>query len=154
MLAVFVGHNRLYVSEDREQIQLLIVFHWIVAAFVALCSLFPILHLIIGIGLVTHRFPAEQPSTEAPFPIEAFGWFFVAFSVAWILSGITGAVLIVLAARNLARRRRRMFCMVVAGLMCLFFPFGTALGAFTLVVLSRESVRALFLDSEAGTAVA
>jgi hypothetical protein len=32
----------------------------------------------------------------------------------------------------------------VAGLCCLFSPLGTLLGIFTLVVLQRPSVRALF----------
>jgi hypothetical protein len=37
--------------------------------------------------------------------------------------------------------------MVIAGINCLSFPFGTALGIFTLIVLSRESVQALYKSS-------
>jgi hypothetical protein len=32
----------------------------------------------------------------------------------------------------------------MAGVECIFMPFGTVLGAFTLVVLLRESVKQLF----------
>jgi hypothetical protein len=32
----------------------------------------------------------------------------------------------------------------MACIECLFIPFGTILGVFTVVVLSRESVKALF----------
>ena len=53
-------------------------------------------------------------------------------------------MLFVLAGRNLARRRRYLFCQVVAGVGCMFMPFGTVLGVFTLVVLSRPAVRNLF----------
>lgn len=34
-----------------------------------------------------------------------------------------------------------MFCLIMAGIACLFMPFGTVLGVFTIVVLTRESVR-------------
>jgi len=37
-----------------------------------------------------------------------------------------------------------MFCFVVACIECLFMPFGTVLGAFTIIVLMRPSVKNLF----------
>ncbi len=40
--------------------------------------------------------------------------------------------------------RRRLFCLVVAGVECAFMPFGTVLGVFTIAVLMRESVKELF----------
>ena len=60
---------------------------------------------------------------------------FVGFSI------VVGTVLNILAAMFLRQRKHRMFTMVVAGLICLQFPFGTILGVFTFVVLMRESVR-------------
>ena len=39
-----------------------------------------------------------------------------------------------------------MYCLVVAAIECLFIPFGTVLGVFTIVVLNRSSVRSLFRD--------
>lgn len=44
----------------------------------------------------------------------------------------------------LARRRRRVLCLVFALLNLLFTPWGTLLGIWTLVVLSRPEVRAAF----------
>jgi hypothetical protein len=49
-------------------------------------------------------------------------------------------VLNFLATRLINQRKGRTFSMVVAGLNCLSFPFGTALGVFTLVVLARQTV--------------
>ena len=49
-----------------------------------------------------------------------------------------------LVGRGLAQRKRYMFCLVVACVECLFMPFGTVLGVFTIIVLSRDSVKALF----------
>ena len=49
-----------------------------------------------------------------------------------------------LSALFLWRRQHRMFSMVVGGLNCLQIPFGTALGVFTILVLSRDSVQELY----------
>src|SRR6476620_3142929 len=58
--------------------------------------------------------------------------------------GIVMAILILIAGRSLALRKRYTFALVMACIECLFVPFGTILGVFTIVVLSREPVRALF----------
>jgi hypothetical protein len=36
----------------------------------------------------------------------------------------------------------------MACIECLFLPFGTILGIFTIIVLSRESVKTFFLAAE------
>jgi len=120
---------------------------------VALFGLFPILHLLIGIGLVNGQFPAPSSPNRDPFPVEFVGWFFIAFAALWILACLAMALCLALSARSLGQQRRRTFCMVVAAISCLFFPFGTALGVFTLIVLSRPSVRALFEPSSSNAAM-
>lgn len=50
----------------------------------------------------------------------------------------------ILAGRALAQRRRYTFCLVIAGVACMFMPFGTVLGVFTIIVLLRDSVKELF----------
>jgi len=54
------------------------------------------------------------------------------------------AISILMAGRSLALRKRYTFAFIIACIECLFFPFGTILGVFTIVTLSRESVKALF----------
>ena len=54
------------------------------------------------------------------------------------------AICILIAGRSLALRKHYSFALVIACIECLFVPFGTILGVFTIVALSRESVRALF----------
>jgi hypothetical protein len=76
------------------------------------------------------------------------GWFFILFSVAWILLGVTYASFMAIAGRCLARRRNRAFCFVMAGISCAFFPLGTVLGVFTLIVLSRDSVQSMFAEGK------
>jgi hypothetical protein len=78
-------------------------------------------------------------------PMAGFmGWFFIAFSSAFILTGWAFALCLFLAGRYLSQRRRYTFCLVMAGLACMFMPFGTVLGVFTIIVLLRDSVKELF----------
>jgi len=63
----------------------------------------------------------------------------------FFLTGLVIAICILIAGRSLARQRRYWFAFIVACIECLFIPFGTILGVFTIIVLSREPVKALFL---------
>jgi predicted Co/Zn/Cd cation transporter (cation efflux family) len=72
------------------------------------------------------------------------GWFFVVFASIFILVGWTFAVLVLVAGRLIARRKHDTFCFVAACVECLFMPFGTVLGVFTILVLNRQSVKGAF----------
>lgn len=130
-------------AEDLQQLRLLSVFHYVLAGITAVFSLFPLLHLFMGLAIVTGHIPMESdaPGTMDP---ALFGWFFVAFAAIFILFGLALAGFMAYAGRCIARRRRHLLCLVVAGISCMFMPFGTVLGVFTLVVLLRPSVKAAF----------
>lgn len=76
-------------------------------------------------------------------------WLLIGLGSAFIILGWTFAAFVVATGRFLARRKHYTFCLVMAGVECLFMPFGTVLGVFTIVVLTRESVRALFAPQPA-----
>ncbi|MDG2400626.1 MAG: hypothetical protein P8M04_08630 [Akkermansiaceae bacterium] len=65
---------------------------------------------------------------------------FMAFDVISAVFLVVYVVFNFLAARSISQRRGRVFSMVVAGFNCFSFPLGTALGVFTLIVLSRHTV--------------
>ena len=50
----------------------------------------------------------------------------------------------IVAGIRIRQKRSRIFCMVIAGIGCLEFPYGTLLGIFSFIVLGRNSVRLLF----------
>jgi hypothetical protein len=128
-------------KQDEEHLRLLAIFHYVVAGLAALISLFPIFHLIIGIVMIV----ASDKFTGNGQPPPAFiGWIFVVFASVFIAIGWTVAALILTAGRFLAKRKHYQFCFVMACIECLFMPFGTVLGVFTILVLSRESVKPLF----------
>ena len=86
--------------------------------------------------------PVAVPTTPTspPFPKEILpilnifyvvcGAFLIALCICNILVGL-----------HMRKRKHRIFSLVVAGVNCLQFPFGTALGIFTFIVLSRVGVK-------------
>src|ERR1051326_6194361 len=120
-------------DRDLENLRLLATFHWVVAALAAICALCPLFPLVIGISLLTGRFPDGQ--SELPMA-EWMGWFFILFSTLWIVCGLTFSICLASAGRSLSRLRHHKFCLVMAGLACMFVPFGTVLGVFTIMLLT------------------
>lgn len=130
-------------NNDEEQIKLLAVFHYIVAGMAALFALFPIIHLIIGLCVVFGTRHMAFPGQTPP-PTVLLGWIFVVVALFLIAIGLTLAMFIFLAGRFLARRKHHRFCYVMAAVECVFMPFGTVLGIFSIIVLNRASVKQLF----------
>ena len=130
-------------NQDAEHLRLLSVFHYIVAGLAALFSFFPLLYTTIGaIFIFVARHGTPKPGEELP--PEFLGWIFAVIGSLLFLVGIAVAICILIAGRSLAKRNRYWFAFVMACIECLFIPFGTILGVFTIIVLSRESVKTLF----------
>ncbi len=126
-------------EQDREHLQLLSVFHYVVAGLAAIFSCIPIVHLAIGIGMVTGRFGAAKEPI-----LRVIGPLLIVVATVLILSGWAFAILLAVAGTHLRGSRHYTFCLVMAGVACAFVPFGTVLGVLTIVVLSRPGVRAAF----------
>ena len=138
-------------NQDLEHLRLLSVFHYVLAILAGLFSLIPLIHIGMGLAMISGRFPGSQGGDEVP----AFlAWFFVVFGAAWMVCGLTYAVCLWLAGRFLQQHRRYIFCLVMAALSCAFTPFGTVLGVFTILVLMRPSVKELFEETPAPPASA
>lgn len=131
-------------AKDEEQIRLLAVFHYVVAAVGALFACFPLIHVAMGIMLMTH--PHAFSGGKGPPPPAFFGLLFVIMGSVFILLGWSMAACTFISGRFLAQRKNRMFSFVVAAILCAFMPFGTILGIFTIIVLSKDSVKRLYDD--------
>jgi hypothetical protein len=132
-------------SEDQRNLNLLAVFHYVLGGITALFACFPLIHVFMGIAIVSGKLIDE---TDPGAPPAFFGWIIIFMGSVFILMGWALAVLMMLAGKNLKRNKNRMFCMVVAGIECIFMPFGTVLGILTLVALNKDSVRRLFHESD------
>ena len=130
-------------KQDKEHLQLLAIFHYVVGGLAALFSFFPLLYTAVGVAFIfAARHGTAKPGEELP--PEFLGWIFAVLGLVLFLMGIAMAICILVAGRSLALRKRYAFALVIACIQCLFVPFGTILGVFTIVALSRDSVKALF----------
>lgn len=128
-------------NQDLEHLKLLSIFHYVVAGLTALFACIPLFHLFIGLAIATGGF------NDAPGEARLIGVLLMVFAGLFIVTGWALAVAIFIAGRNLTRQTHYTYCLVVAGIECIFMPFGTVLGVFTIVVLMREGVKALFGSS-------
>jgi hypothetical protein len=129
------------VNSDLHYLNLLSIFHYVVGGMVYLFGCFPIFHLIFGIVMLV--VPMDDNKND-PFPAKIIGCMMIFFALAFITAAWTLATMIVVTGRKLAKKKSYMFCMVIAGIECIFMPFGTVLGVFTIILLSRPSVKELF----------
>lgn len=133
--------------DDLAQLRLLSIFHYVMAGFIALCSLFPVVYLVLGIAVLGGVMPVDSNTASSPAEVQLMGWVFTGMGAVFFLFMLAAALLIGYAGRCLARQQRHTLCLIAAGLCCMSLPLGTILGIFTLVILSRPSVRERFLHA-------
>lgn len=127
---------------DESHLNSLAIGHYVLAGITALFSLFPLIHVAMGLMFVLH--PAAMADKHGSGPPAFVGWMFVMIGATFILLGEACAVCIFLSGRYLKQRRRYLFSFIVGCIACAMFPLGPVLGVFTIIVLSRESVKKLY----------
>ncbi|MCF7749643.1 hypothetical protein KQ945_02710 [Bacillus subtilis subsp. subtilis] len=131
-------------QDDAAQLRLLSVLHYVLAGFTVLFSLFPVLYLVLGIAVLSGAMPVDSSTASTPSEARLLGGVFIGLGAVFFVGMLGMAAFIGYAARCLARQQRHTLCLVAAALCCMFMPLGTILGVFTLVTLTRASVRARF----------
>jgi hypothetical protein len=129
-------------NQDLEHLKILSICHYVLAGLCIFPMLYGAFYMIMGIvfGAVLASAPASR---DAP-PPALFGGIFVFVGLFIFIIALTVGILLLKAGRNLSKQNSYTFCFVVACVACLFMPFGTILGIFTILVLTRESVKAIF----------
>jgi len=129
-------------KEDEDQLGLLSILFYCYGGFVAFAALaLGVVALIPGFLLAS----APGAPKEGGPPALLVGGILVAVFGLLAFFLFAKAVLMGFAGRALARRRNATLILVASCLALLTFPLGTALGVFTIVVLQRPSVKALFV---------
>lgn len=127
-------------DQDEQYLKLLSIFHYVVGGLAGFFACFPLIHFCFGVAMLVGAIEG------AP----AFVGLLVVFlATLVILGGWALGVCLIIAGRKLAKRKNYMFCLVMAAISCVFMPFGTALGVFTIIVLMRPSVKELFATRRA-----
>jgi hypothetical protein len=75
---------------------------------------------------------------------QMMGWMFAIMGSCAVGIGWTAGILAIFSGVCIARRRKRTFSLVVAGICCMLMPLGTVLGIFTFLVLLRDSVKRVY----------
>lgn len=127
-------------TQDEDYLRMLAIGHYVVGGILALVACIPLFQVIVGLLMVFRPEIFGDPSKQPPI----IGWLFAGFAAILVFVGWILAILILRAAHCLQRRKHHTYCLVVAGVACLFMPMGTALGVSTFIVLSRPGVKALF----------
>ena len=126
---------------DNEHLKLLSIFHYVKGGITALFACIPIIHVVLGLVFIIAPQVFGHGNNQPP----AFvGLLLVMLGGFLILFGWTFAALALIAGRCIGQRKHYTFCFVMACIECLFIPFGTVLGVFTILVLNRQSVKELF----------
>ena len=129
--------------DDAEHLRLLALFHYIYAGLVAFFGLVGAAFFVFGVFAAV----GARPTAQTPNPTVA-GVILAVVGVVVMIFVFGSAFLIYLTGRFLKQRRHRMFCIVISAIQCASFPLGTALGVFTIIVLARDSVIAMFNQAE------
>ena len=132
-------------NDDLQHLRLLSIFYYIVGGLATLVACIPFIHVGLGIAMVAGLF--EHAATKGEPPPAWLGWIFIAGGSLFILLGWSFAIALLVTGRRLQQKRHYLFCLIMAGLACLCQPMGMVLGAFTIIVLIRPSVKELFARS-------
>ncbi len=125
-------------NKEEANLDLLGTLHIVMGVLTALFACIPIIHLVIGIVMLTSGINGAE---QAP---RAIAFAFIILASLIILIGWALAILIIMSGIKLKKRKSYQFCLVIAFVECLIMPLGTVLGIFTIVTLSKEHVKKLF----------
>jgi hypothetical protein len=134
-------------TNDEKNLGTLAIFHYVVGALLALFSCIFLIYVAMGVAMLCSPAggPFDQPHAHTADPAPAVvAWVFIALGAGGTLFGWAMAAATIVAGRSITARRRHVFCVVVGALLCLWMPFGTILGVFTLILLTKPHVKALF----------
>ena len=127
---------------DARHLNLLSIFHFVSAGFAVAGIAFLGLHFAMMRMFFENPEMWEQkgPNSISPEMVPTFFTIFEVFYVVMAVWFLASGILNVLSGFWIRSGKNRVGSMIVAGLNCLHFPFGTVLGVFTIVVLARDSV--------------
>jgi hypothetical protein len=130
---------------DEEHLKLLALGYLVSGGVNAFFSMFGVMYAVMGImmGKVVPHIPTVPGQTSQE-PPAFLGGLFTAIGLGIFFLMIASAAAKFWTAWCIKQRKSRTFCMVIAGISCLGFPYGTFLGVLSFMVLGRDSVAQLF----------
>jgi hypothetical protein len=128
----------------QENLRILAIFHYVVGGLHALLSSFGLIHVCMGLFLLLSPASFTSPDVQMSGPPQWIGLIFMMVGGGIVLTGWTLGFFTILSGRYIALRKKRMFSLVMGCINCILFPFGTVLGVFTIILLTRDDVKAMY----------
>ena len=130
-------------NNARQYLKLLSILHYFYGGLIGFLSLLFLFHFFVGLDIINSpEFFSTEPSGEVM--SKEWGYLFAIFGAIFVIIGQIIAIITISSGRFLRRHKNYSYSFILAFFMCPFVPFGTALGVFTIIVLSRESVKELY----------
>jgi len=130
------------ILRDKKHLKILSYFYYAFAIIVLLSSIFFISNLkseVAELAAAVDQIPDSADAPKAFFMKSLLIISLVRFSSGWIFS-----LALIFAGYFLSQDKHYKFCLTVAVLSCFFAPLGAILGAVTIFVLIRPSVKEIF----------
>jgi len=145
-------------AEDAEHLSALSIGHFILAGLSLLGAAPLLVYGVAGAKLMDElgsdlsmaMGDIPGPAGADPFGgspdamLQDLGTLVTGVIVAVVLLALLSAIHLLVVGVAMRQRRWWIFCYLTGWGECLMFPFGTILGVFTIIVLSRPSVKQLF----------
>lgn len=131
---------------DAEHLKLLRWGYFLSAGVTAFFSMFGLFYA--GMALLITSLPVKEGQDAPP---EQIAWIFAIVGIGMTVVMLAVAAAKLKVAKALRERTSRTFCSVVAVITMFGMPYGTLLGVFTLLVLSRPSVAQAFAADASAT---
>ncbi|MCK5842674.1 MAG: hypothetical protein KAH31_10925 [Candidatus Sabulitectum sp.] len=123
-------------KQDGDLLSIVSIFHYVLGGFQMMISLAGVVYIVMGILMTTGAM--DSAKGEAPPP--ELGWIFVGIGTVFVLLFITIGLFTIKTGINMHRRRNRTLCIVIDSILCLMVPFGTIVGIFGLVLLTKPEI--------------
>ena len=139
----YSGGNTMTANQsDSQSLDLLSVFHYVLAALMYLKGAFAL--ILMGIGTIAVSGVLSDRPHDMAVALVTLGLIFfvgplILLALTWIL-----ATLVLIAGRRIAKRTNLRYCQIIAGLECICVPFGTILGIFALIHLTKPEAKEAF----------
>ncbi len=123
-------------KQDSDLFGVVSIFHFVLGGCQLLFSLFGFVYVVMGILMAT----GAMDSAKGEPPPPELGWIFVVIGAVFVLVFVTIGLFTIKTGINIRRRRNRTLCIVIDSILCMMMPFGTIVGIFGLVLLTKPEI--------------
>ena len=129
-------------TNDEEHLNLLSIFNYVFGGLTILGSFLPLIYVVMGLFFVFggSEWLGGTEGLETAF----MGWAFAAIGLTAFAFVLGAAICCILSGLYISKRKNYLFSFILACIQCAFTPFGTILGVFTIVVLTKDNVREMY----------